>query len=95
LLILPPFLAVRFSRADDPYGVVRLGVDDDKEAIPLRDPQKNAALLVVGMIGIRDRTRQRVHESAYRLVKGYSMLLEIGPGLGWIPPEGDRHPEIL
>ena len=88
-------MAPRFSRADDPYGVLGLGMDDDEKTILLRNPQENAALLVVGMVGVRDRARQRVHESAYRLVKGYSMLLEIGPSFDGIPSEGDWHPEML
>jgi hypothetical protein len=88
-------MTVRFSGTDDPDRVFHVNMDDDKKAIPVRAPEKDKSLLVIRMIGVGDGARQRVGKGAHRLVKGYSMLLQIDPCLGRIPPEGDGHLRIL
>jgi hypothetical protein len=88
-------MTVRFSRSDDSDRLVRLYMDNDEEAIPLRDPDENEPLLTIRMIRIGDRARQRIGKCTHRLIKGYPMLLQIPAPLGRIPSEGSRHSEIL
>jgi hypothetical protein len=88
-------MTIRFPGTDDPDRILHVNMDDDKETIPVRAPEQDKSLLIIGMIGVGDGARQGVGKGTHRLVKGYSMLLQIDPRLGGIPSEGNGHLQIL
>jgi hypothetical protein len=91
--ILPPLARVGRTRADDSDDLllILLSVYHDEQALAMRDAHDHPTLLVVRVVRVGDRDRQRVGKYSARFVETDPVPLLVAPRFAWIPLEPDGH----
>ena len=91
--IEPTFWASRRAGADDPDGIVLIGVGHGEEPPSIRQTKCDPAILADRVIGIGAGDGERIRERGRRLLERDRVLSKIRCRLPRIP--GDAHREIV
>ena len=74
--ILPALSPGRLSRADDPNVASALAVRYEDDLLSVSATDRDLTVLNAGVIRVRIGYGERVEEDGFRLLKGYTVLVE-------------------
>ena len=76
---------------DDPDARGGLSVNDEEKPFTLGHPQDNKAILLIRVLIVRERGRERIGEGRHGFGEADTVLAEVGGSFARIELEGDLH----